>query len=320
MKPHYRMWATIYAAALTLFTVWLALDTFVLPDTYQTAAGSENTTFFPQRISMGTAAAADSVQESSQQESSADAAETTALSVSGADYADEHITVTLHTFTEYDTVIYAAEIQLSSAEYLKTAFAKDIYGKNVTAATSSIAAAHDAVLAVNGDFYGARESGYVIRNGTVYRDTAGSADLFCLYADGHAEIVGAEEQSAQALVDAGVWQAWSFGPALLENGEITVSESTEVGHSMASNPRTAIGVIAPLHYVLLVSDGRTAESGGLSLLELAQVMQELGVQTAYNLDGGGSSTMYFQGEVINNPTTNGRTIKERSVSDIVYVG
>ena len=74
------------------------------------------------------------------------------------------------------------------------------------------------------------------------------------------------------------------------------------------------------HYLFVVSDGRTDESAGLSLLQLAEFMKELGVTTAYNLDGGGSSTMYFNGEVINNPTTNGRSIKERSVSDIVYIG
>ena len=74
------------------------------------------------------------------------------------------------------------------------------------------------------------------------------------------------------------------------------------------------------HYVFVVSDGRTEESEGLSLLELAEFMDTLGVETAYNLDGGGSSTMYFNGEVINKPTTSGRNIKERSVSDIVYIG
>ncbi|WP_330390340.1 phosphodiester glycosidase family protein [Blautia sp. Marseille-P3201T] len=72
--------------------------------------------------------------------------------------------------------------------------------------------------------------------------------------------------------------------------------------------------------MFVVSDGRTEESEGLSLLELAEFMDTLGVETAYNLDGGGSSTMYFNGEVINKPTTSGRNIKERSVSDIVYIG
>ena len=56
------------------------------------------------------------------------------------------------------------------------------------------------------------------------------------------------------------------------------------------------------------------------MYELAQLMQSLGTQTAYNLDGGGSSTLYFNGTVVNNPTTNGRRIQERSVSDIVYIG
>ena len=122
------------------------------------------------------------------------------------------------------------------------------------------------------------------------------------------------------MVDNGVWQAFSFGPSLIENGEITVSSGDEVGKAMASNPRTAIGIIDNLHYVFVVSDGRTSESAGLSLSELAQFMDDLGCTTAYNLDGGGSSTMYFQGEVINNPTTNGNQIQERSVSDIVYIG
>ncbi len=67
-------------------------------------------------------------------------------------------------------------------------------------------------------------------------------------------------------------------------------------------------------------DGRTSESEGLTLYELAVFLQELGASCAYNLDGGGSSTMYFNGEVINQPTTNGRSIRERSVSDIVYIG
>lgn len=74
------------------------------------------------------------------------------------------------------------------------------------------------------------------------------------------------------------------------------------------------------HYLFVVSDGRTSESEGLSLYEMAEFMQSLGAATAYNLDGGGSSTMYFNGEVVNNPTTSGRNIKERSVSDIVYIG
>ena len=91
---------------------------------------------------------------------------------------------------------------------------------------------------------------------------------------------------------------------------------------MASNPRTAIGQIDELHYVFVVSEGRTSDNAGLSLYQLAQFMKSLGCTTAYNLDGGGSSTMYFDGEVINDPTGGGRGSSggERKVSDIVYLG
>jgi exopolysaccharide biosynthesis protein len=113
---------------------------------------------------------------------------------------------------------------------------------------------------------------------------------------------------------------FSFGPSLLVNGSIAVSPNEEVDKAMTSNPRTAIGIIDELHYVFLVADGRTSASKGLTLNQLASFMQGLGVTTAYNLDGGGSSTMYFNGSVINHPTTNGKSIKEREVSDIVYIG
>ena len=126
--------------------------------------------------------------------------------------------------------------------------------------------------------------------------------------------------TAEQLLEDGAVQVLSFGPALIENGEISVTKNEEVGKAMASNPRTAIGIYEDGHYVFVVSDGRTDESEGLSLYELAEFLQELGVETAYNLDGGGSSTMVYQGEVVNNPTTSGNSVKERSVSDIVYIG
>ena len=175
---------------------------------------------------------------------------------------------------------------------------------------------------MNGDYYGANSTGYVIRNGVVYRDTvredSSNGDL-AIYKDGSFKIIYEDEISADQLVKGGVVNLLAFGPSLVENGEITVDTNSEVGQSMASNPRTAIGIIDENHYIIVVSDGRTSESEGLSLYQLAEVMKSYGVKTAYNLDGGGSSTLYFNGQVINKPTTNG-TISERAVSDIVYIG
>lgn len=230
----------------------------------------------------------------------------------------DNYTINLNEYYQNDTKIYVADVTLTSAQYLKTAFANNTYGKNVTETTSSMAQSNNAVLAINGDYYGVQESGYVIRNGIVYRDTAKGCDVLCIYANGTMEIVSDRDYTADELVEKGVWQAFTFGPALVENGDVTVGVNTEVGKAKASNPRTAIGLIDANHFVFVVSDGRTSESAGLSLYELATFMQSLGVKTAYNLDGGGSSTMFFNGAVVNNPTTVG-SIKERGISDIIYI-
>ena len=242
--------------------------------------------------------------------------------VSASSYEDENISITINEYRYNDTTIYVADVQVSSIEYLSSAFANSTYGKNVKDTTSSIADTVDAILAINGDFYGARNSGYVLRNGVLYRDTAQSSSQedLVINSDGSFSIVTEGSTSASQLAASGALQVYSFGPALIVDGEISVDEDDEVGKAMASNPRTAICEIEPLHYLFVVSDGRTDESVGLSLKELAEFLQSLGVETAYNLDGGGSSTMVFNGTVINNPTTGGTNIKERSVSDIVYIG
>ncbi len=304
-----KLFSVIYAVLLFCFSAYVLLDAFIIPRTYSAAStGSAQT--------LSASSASDAGSESSGSSSSS------AATSSDTYYSDGNITITLVTTRQYDTAIYTADIVVSSPEYLQAAFANASYGRNITAATSSIAADNNAVLAINGDYYGGRSAGYVIRNGVLYRsDSAGDdqQDL-AIYSDGSFEIISEGDISAQELLDKGARQVFSFGPGLISGGEITVDESSEVDRAMTSNPRTAIGEISPLHYVMVVADGRTSESTGLSLYQLAEYMQSLGVSTAYNLDGGGSSTMYFNGRVVNNPTTNGRTISERKVSDIVYIG
>lgn len=319
----------IFAVMLTAFTVYSVLDTFVISRAYavvqtdqaaQTESVSADTSGTGSGGSETDAASGTSDAGSDTSEEDAGSASQEPV-VTDTSYSDENITVTLSEYRENDTTIYVADVTLSSAEYLKTAFAQNIYGKNVTAKTSETASDADAILAINGDYYGARNSGYVIRNGVIYRSegSSGNEDLV-IYEDGSFGIISEDSVSAEELLADGAEQVLSFGPDLIEDGNISVSEGEEVGKAMASNPRTAIGIIDDLHYVFVVSDGRTSESEGLNLYELAGFMESLGVETAYNLDGGGSSTMYFLGSVVNNPTTNGRTIGERSVSDIVYIG
>lgn len=236
-------------------------------------------------------------------------------------YEDDNIKINITTKRVNDTTVYVADIQLSSADYLKTALAQSTYGTNVTEKTSSMAENNNAIFAINGDYYGANSTGYVIKNGNLYRDTERDSDYedLIMYKDGSFSTISESDTTAQKLLDSGVVNTFTFGPTLVKDGEIAVSTSDEVGRAMADNPRTAIGVIDDLHYVVVVSDGRTDESSGLTLYELAEVMKDNGATMAYNLDGGGSSTMYFNGQVVNKPTTSG-SISERAVSDIVYIG
>ncbi len=301
------LWGIIYGIFLTALTIYILMDTFVITRVYQTVPSEDGE--IVSELSEENISDSDTSEESG-------AAVTTVNS-----YEDSHISVTITEYREKATTIYVADVRISSAEYLKTAFANGAYGRNVTEKTSEIAEKNDAILAINGDYYGSQENGYVLRNGILYRNTAAKErEDLVIYADGSFAIITETDVSAEQLLNDGAQQIISFGPALVTDGQISVSEKDEVGKAKTSNPRTAIGIVDELHYLFVVSDGRTEESEGLSLYELAVFMQSLGVQTAYNLDGGGSSTMYFNGEVINKPTTNGKSIRERSVSDIVYIG
>ena len=320
-------WAGILCAvSIVAFTGYLLLDTFLLRTAITTNISTNYSSAFDAAAVNNTrqTSAEDPLQSDDSVISSSISAAKEETSVSDdqyADYSNENISINLTEYTFYDTKVYVADVELTSAEYLKTAFAEDSYGRNITEKTSDIAEDNDAIFAVNGDYYGAQETGYVIRNGVIYRSTSASdTEILCIYTDGSMEIRNTGDVSAEELVEEGVWQVLSFGPALIEDGSIAVAPGEEVGKSMASNPRTAIGITAEGHYLFVVSDGRTNESEGLSLSQLAEIMQDLGAVTAYNLDGGGSSTMWFMGELINNPTTSGNRIKERSVSDIVFIG
>ncbi len=291
IKTH--KFAFIYGLFLIIFTVYIVLDTFLIKSVYTKVNQSSETI----SLEKGEITSATNL------------------------YEDDNIKIELKEYRENNTTIYVADVQITNPALLKTAFAKSSYGKNITAKTSTIAKEVNAILAINGDYYGVQESGYVLKNGIVYRSTASkNQEDLVIYKDGSFEIINESNTSIETLVEKEAYNILSFGPALVENGNISVGTKEEVDRAMASNPRTAIGIIDNLHYVFVVSDGRTNSSEGLTLYELAEFMNKIGAKTAYNLDGGGSSTMYFNGKLINNPTTNGNKVSERSVSDIVYIG
>ncbi len=246
--------------------------------------------------------------------------------LTGSSYTDGETSVTVSTVTtgtgDETVTYYVADVVLGDATELRSAFAKDQFGENIIEPTSEIAADNGAIFAINGDYYGFRDNGIVIRNGVVYRDEPARTGL-AFYTDGTVTVYDETTTSAAELLAAGVWNTLSFGPAIVEDGAVVdgiedVEIDTNIGnHSIQGDqPRTAVGVIDENHLVFVVVDGRDeGYSAGVTLTELAEIMTGLGATTAYNLDGGGSSTMYFDGEVVNQPSNGG----ERGTSDILYI-
>lgn len=300
MKAKKLPWVALYCLLLCLFTVYVVLDTFVLTR--------------PLTPDVGTPSATEQIEDGK-------AGSLLAPVITDNTYRDENILITIAEYRFGESNVYVADIVLSSSEYLKTAFARDTFGRNIAEETSVIAEANSAILAINGDFYGSQEKCYVIRNGVLYRESgsSGRQDLV-LYRDGSIEIITEKEITAEELLQNDAYHVLSFGPVLVQDSKAAVPGKNLRSHANVDNPRTAIGFVDNLHYVFVTVDGRTEESRGLTVHELAKFMDFLGVTTAYNLDGGGSATMYFNGRVVNQPTYKGKEIEERKVSDIVYIG
>ena len=251
----------------------------------------------------------------------------TAAVTTDTSYTSDSSNINISTVTtgsgDSTVTYYVADVVLDDATTLQSAFANNSFGENITETTSAIAEANNAVFAINGDYYGFRDTGIVIRNGVVFRDE-GARQGLAFYRDGTVKVYDETTTTAEQLVADGVWNTLSFGPSLLDDGEVAdgiedVEVDTNFGnHSIqGEQPRTAVGIIDDNHLVFVVVDGRSpGYSAGVTMTGLAEIMQGLGATTAYNLDGGGSSTMYFNGELVNNPLGED---KERGTSDILYI-
>ena len=136
-----------------------------------------------------------------------------------------------------------------------------------------------------------------------------------LFTNGTMKTYAPDEFDADEVIAQSAWQAWTFGPQLLDGKGNILSSFNTTTYLNSTNPRCAIGYITQGHYVFVVVDGREeGYSKGVTLSELAQIMVDAGCNSAYNLDGGKSAAMVYQGEYVNQPADGGRT-----VSDIVYI-
>ena len=224
-------------------------------------------------------------------------------------YRSAYLNVSVKNVRDLGTEIYIADIYVKDIACFKTCFAKDKFGRGYNERLRSMAERMGGVVTINGDFYGSRNNGVVIRNGVLYRDDdSPDADVCVLYWDGTMQTFSPDEFNAMAEIERGAYQAWSFGPELLDaDGKAMEDFNSRV---KPRNPRTAIGYYEPGHYCFVVVDGRSYESIGMTMKNLSLYMEGLGCKAAYNLDGGESSQMVWGTKRFNKPSDGGRVVSD----------
>ena len=207
---------------------------------------------------------------------------------------------------------YEADIRCTPASPLQTWLTE---GKKTLGTAFAnpldLARKNHAVLAFADDHFGYRRSkdrtlGIIIRNGVIYgsktlkpgNQSFPNLDVLAVFDDGRMQAFGCAEHTAQEYLDMGAVQTYAFGPILIREGKLADDMLLE-GRYTYREPRCALGMIAPYHYLLVVAKGRTSTTNGVTIPWVARLMLERGVTEALNLDGGGTATLMFMGQVLN---------------------
>lgn len=244
--------------------------------------------------------------------------------ISDHEYKDETLHVLIEERTYLDSVAHVAWVTIKDPSQLRTGLSST--KQNILCSTPRMRTttemakrAGGAVIAINGDWFASedRSYGYIVRMGEVLRekDTAVRDSLLIDdRGDFHLLIAPTKEDRMAVTDQYNIVNAFSFGPAMIIDGKPVDIRTDYPFESQWDSPRTAIGQIGELSYVMIVVDGRLKHSPGLTMWELRDFMMELGCQQAFALDGGGTSTMSFHFKTVNKPAY----IEERHLSDIVY--
>lgn len=234
-------------------------------------------------------------------------------------YDDETISVKYWSERIHNSNCHFAEIKIAHPTQLKTAFAGGKYSTTIRRIPQKIAQQVNAVIAINADYCGYRQSGVVIRHNVTYRMNPSGWDILLIDSEGDFHIMnGRKVESSGILDEYKIVNTLHFGPSLIIDGEVKMlnpdSGCGEEWNNLRVSPRTGIGQIDRLHYLFCCVEGRTDFSRGIYTEQLAEIMLEKGCVQAYNLDGGMSTTMIFNGEAMNYPMWGG----QRVVTDIIY--
>lgn len=194
------------------------------------------------------------------------------------------------------------------------------------APVSTIAQAAGAVTAVNGSYFDVRRGNSVcfLQLGGVVKDTT-TAGKFRLRVNGavrirrgHMDIVPWDRQTEKAYRSSD--DILASGPLLLREGRTCSWASCDSSFVHTAHPRSAVAVAADGTVWFVTADGRApGRAAGMTIPQLAHLIRVLGGRDALNLDGGGSTTLWMDGEVVNHPSDNRRFDHEgeRRVPDII---
>ena len=234
-------------------------------------------------------------------------------------YVDDSIEVRLETL-EQDGVVYRiAHVLIAHPSQLRTATAGKPTSSRV-ALISSMAYKNNAVIAISANYMAndPAKTSFEYRMGEKVRSKLNrSKDLLIIdeNADFHL-FVKSKKEEVDAFLDEGhqIINAFTFGPALVKDGQLLKLDNKYSFNPQGDEPRLAIGQIAPFNYVLVLAEGRLDNSRGVSHQELAEFMFDIGCMQAFNMDGGNSATMVFNGGYYQNKSVN----NERAQSDMIY--
>ena len=230
-------------------------------------------------------------------------------------YTSPTVSIDIQTYTKENKgkttlTYYIADIYVADISCFRTAMAGDTYGVGFHESVLDMTTRNGGIIGINGDFYGYQKNGLVIRNGELYRCDETDSEICVLFYDGTMEVYG-PDYDIQELIAKGAYQAWTFGPALLDVDGHAVTEVNVSGYLQKNHPRTAVGYIEPGHYCFAVFDGRqSGYSNGIKFTEMAYIMESFGCTAAYNLDGGKTSAMVFNGSVYDRPVDGGRNLSD----------
>lgn len=219
---------------------------------------------------------------------------------------DVSIQITEHK-TENDLAYFVADIHIADIENFQSGF---VVGQS-SDSPEKVADDNGAILAMNGDYCSNQREGFLVRNGLLYLTEQTKSDICVLYYDGVVETYGPSEYEVSELMEKDPYQVWKFGPELLDkngNPKTVFNTSDAIMHK---HPRSGFGYYEPGHYCFVVVDGRQpGYSDGINMENFSKLFADLGCVRAFNMDGGASSSMVFDSEIVNKPSGGGRYISD----------